>query len=388
MTFELVEQDVPRAKIRIIGIGGGGGNAINTMIEQGLTGVEFVAINTDTQDLERSMTANRIQLNTAVGYDKDARGLGTGGDPEIGREVALENREMIRSILEGTDMVFLTAGMGGGTGTGVTPIIAELAREMGVLTVAIVTRPFFFEGRRRRSTAEEGIQVLKSCVDTLITISNQRLLSAYPNIQLKQAFHAVDNVLYQAVRGVSDLINISGFVNVDFADVHSIMSNKGLGLMGVGIASGDRAVLEAAEQAVTSPLLNDTSMTGARNILINIRGSEGLSIHAIDEANRAITEAADPDANVIIGLIEDPTMGDTVQVTVIATDFEHEDRAAQKDVEVRVVGESIPQSSLNTQTDTNQSTSPFPKKAPLVSNTSGGFSMDEFHLPSLRRRRR
>ena len=388
MTFELVEQDVPRAKIRIIGIGGGGGNAINTMIEQGLTGVEFVAINTDTQDLERSMTANRIQLNTAVGYDKDARGLGTGGDPEIGREVALENREMIRSILEGTDMVFLTAGMGGGTGTGVTPIIAELAREMGVLTVAIVTRPFFFEGRRRRSTAEEGIQVLKSCVDTLITISNQRLLSAYPNIQLKQAFHAVDNVLYQAVRGVSDLINISGFVNVDFADVHSIMSNKGLGLMGVGIASGDRAVLEAAEQAVTSPLLNDTSMTGARNILINIRGSEGLSIHAIDEANRAITEAADPDANVIIGLIEDPTMGDTVQVTVIATDFEHEDRAAQKDVEVRVVGESIPQSNLNTPTDTNQPTSPFPRKAPLVSNTSGGFSMDEFHLPSLRRRRR
>lgn len=388
MTFELLEQDVPRAKIRIIGIGGGGGNAINTMIEQGLTGVEFVAINTDTQDLERSMTANRIQLNTAVGYDKDARGLGTGGDPEIGREVALENREMIRSILEGTDMVFLTAGMGGGTGTGVTPIIAELAREMGVLTVAIVTRPFFFEGRRRRSTAEEGIQVLKSCVDTLITISNQRLLSAYPNIQLKQAFHAVDNVLYQAVRGVSDLINISGFVNVDFADVHSIMANKGLGLMGVGIAGGDRAVLEAAEQAVTSPLLNDTSMTGARNILINIRGSEGLSIHAIDEANRAITEAADPDANVIIGLIEDPTMGDTVQVTVIATDFEHDDRTVQRDVEVRVVGESIPQSGINTQTDMNQNTSPFPKKAPLVSNTSGGFSMDEFHLPSLRRRRR
>lgn len=388
MTFELVEQDVPRAKIRIIGIGGGGGNAINTMIEQGLTGVEFVAINTDTQDLERSMTANRIQLNTAVGYDKDARGLGTGGDPEIGREVALENREMIRSILEGADMVFLTAGMGGGTGTGVTPIIAELAREMGVLTVAIVTRPFFFEGRRRRSTAEEGIQILKSCVDTLITISNQRLLSAYPNIQLKQAFHAVDNVLYQAVRGVSDLINISGFVNVDFADVHSIMANKGLGLMGVGIASGDRAVLEAAEQAVTSPLLNDTSMTGARNILINIRGSERLSIHAIDEANRAITEAADPDANVIIGLIEDPTMGDSVQVTVIATDFEQEDRSAQKDVEVRVVGESIPQSSINTHNDATQNTSPFPRKAPLVSNTSGGFSMDEFHLPSLRRHRR
>ena len=221
MSFELIENEVPRAKIRVIGIGGGGGNAVNSMISNGLTGVDFAVINTDTQDLERALTPNRIQLATDLGYaTENSRGLGTGGQPDFGRDVALENREILRSVLEGSDMVFLTAGMGGGTGTGVTPILAELAREMGILTVAIVTRPFTFEGNRRRKTAEKGIQVLKNCVDTLLTISNQRLLSAYQNIALKDAFVQVDNVLYQAVRGVSDLINMSGFVNVDFADAY------------------------------------------------------------------------------------------------------------------------------------------------------------------------
>jgi cell division protein FtsZ len=378
MSFELIENEVPRAKIRVIGIGGGGGNAVNSMISNGLNGVDFAVINTDTQDLERALTPNRIQLATDLGNTNTSRGLGTGGQPDFGRDVALENREILRSVLEGADMVFLTAGMGGGTGTGVTPILAELAREMGILTVAIVTRPFTFEGNRRRKTAEKGIQVLKNCVDTLLTISNQRLLSAYKDIALKDAFVQVDNVLYQAVRGVSDLINMSGFVNVDFADVQSIMSGKGLGIMGVGIAQGDRAVIEAAEEAITSPLLNDMSMTGAQNILINIRGSDSLGIHAIDEANRTITEAADPDANIIIGLIEDPTMGDNVQVTVIATDFEDESQEVPSNIERRVVGESIP-SGIDRQSNRNTD------KAPLLNDTRGSWLMEEFHLPRLRK---
>ncbi len=381
MSFELIENEIPRAQIRVIGIGGGGGNAVNSMIQHGLTGVEFAVVNTDTQDLERSLTQNRIQLTTD-GNGQKGRGLGTGGKPELGRDIALENRDLLRSVLEGADMVFLTAGMGGGTGTGVTPVIAELAREMGILTVGVVTRPFLFEGNRRRKTAEEGVNNVKQCVDTLITISNQRLLSAFNNIALKDAFVEVDTVLYQAVRGVSDLINMSGFVNVDFADVHSIMSGKGMGIMGVGIAEGDRAVIEAAEAAVNSPLLNDMSMTGARNILINIRGNDSLGIHAVDEANRAISEAADPDANIIIGMIEDLTMGNTVQVTVIATDFEEATQEYTSNIERRVVGSATPD------LPNNQTSSPSiqrPNKPSLLNNTKSNWMMEEFHLPRFRR---
>jgi cell division protein FtsZ len=384
MSFELLEQDIPRAKIRIIGIGGGGGNAINNMIRNGLTGVEFAVINTDSQDLERSLTANRIQLSTD-GSGANGRGLGTGGRPELGRDIALENRELLRSVLEGADMIFLTAGMGGGTGTGVAPVVAELAREMGILTVAVVTRPFLFEGNRRRKTAEQGVKTMKSCVDTLITISNQRLLAAFQNIGLNEAFQEVDTILYQAVRGVSDLINLSGFVNVDFADVQSVMQGKGMGIMGVGFGEGERAVIEAAEHAVSSPLLNEMSMTGARNILINIRGGDSLGIHAVDEANRAISEAADPDANIIIGMIEDPTMGQTVQITVIATDFEDGSAEQQRDVEVRVVGSAYVESPVNTENNNPRSNMRAQSKAPLLNNTSSNWMMEEFHLPRFRR---
>ena len=396
MSFELLENDIPRAKIRVIGVGGGGGNAVNSMISHGLTGVEFAVINTDTQDLERSLTPNRIQLSTD-GTGSNSRGLGTGGRPELGRDIALENRELLRSVLEGADMVFLTAGMGGGTGTGVTPVLAELAREMGILTVGVITRPFLFEGNRRRKTAEQGVETMKHCVDTLIAISNQRLLAAFQNIALKDAFVEVDNVLYQAVRGVSDLINMSGYVNVDFADVQSIMSGKGMGIMGVGIGEGDRAVIEAAEAAVNSPLLNEMSMTGARNILINIRGSASLGIHAIDEANRAISEAADPDANIIIGLIEDPTMGNTVQITVIATDFEDAAAEYTANIERRVVGGAFNDTNVHAQNNTNpngatmQNTglnSNFNRtqtKAPLLNNTRSNWMMEEFHLPRFRK---
>jgi cell division protein FtsZ len=387
MSFELIETEIPRAKIRVIGVGGGGGNAINSMIQHGLTGVEFAVINTDTQDLERSLTPNRIQLSTD-GSGNSSRGLGTGGRHELGRDIALENRELLRSVLEGADMVFLTAGMGGGTGTGVTPVLAELAREMGILTVGIITRPFLFEGQRRRKTAEKGVETMKHCVDTLIAISNQRLLAAFQNIALKDAFVEVDNVLYQAVRGVSDLINMSGYVNVDFADVQSIMSGKGMGIMGVGIGEGSRAVIEAAEAAVNSPLLNEMSMTGARNILINIRGSESLGIHAIDEANRAISEAADPDANIIIGLIEDPTMGNTVQITVIATDFEDASTKYTANIERRVVGGFMQESPDNDNTN-NSSDRPnmtgINTKAPLLNNSRSSWMMEEFHLPRFRK---
>ena len=385
MSFELIENEIPRARIRVIGVGGGGGNAVNSMIQNGLTGVEFAVLNTDTQDLERSLTPNRIQLATD-GSGNNGRGLGTGGRHELGRDIALENRELLRSVLEGADMVFLTAGMGGGTGTGVTPVLAELAREMGILTVGIITRPFLFEGQRRRKTAEKGIETMKHCVDTLIAISNQRLLAAFQNIALKDAFVEVDNVLYQAVRGVSDLINMSGYVNVDFADVQSIMAGKGMGIMGVGIGEGDRAVIEAAESAVNSPLLNEMSMTGARNILINIRGNESLGIHAIDEANRAISEAADPDANIIIGLIEDPTMGNTVQITVIATDFEDATTEYTSNIERRVVGGALPEAPDNANT-THQSMGPnlTKTKAPLLNNTRNNWMMEEFHLPRFRR---
>ena len=382
MSFELIENDIPRAKIRVIGVGGGGGNAVNSMIQHGLTGVEFAVVNTDTQDLERSLTPNRIQLTTD-GTGSNGRGLGTGGRPELGRDIALENREVLRSVLEGADMIFLTAGMGGGTGTGVTPVIAELAREMGILTVGVITRPFLFEGNRRRKTAEQGVDTMKHCVDTLIAISNQRLLSAFQNIALKDAFVEVDNVLYQAVRGVSDLINMSGFVNVDFADVQSVMAGKGMGIMGVGIGEGDRAVIEAAEAAVNSPLLNEMSMTGARNILINIRGNESLGIHAIDEANRAISEAADPDANIIFGVIEDPTMGNTVQITVIATDFEEASAEYTANIERRVVGGVIPETAENTSPLHN--TTRTQTKAPLLNNTRSNWMMEEFHLPRFRR---
>ena len=386
MSFELIETEIPRAKIRVIGVGGGGGNAINSMIQHGLTGVEFAVINTDTQDLERSLTPNRIQLSTD-GSGSSGRGLGTGGRHELGRDIALENRELLRSVLEGADMVFLTAGMGGGTGTGVTPVLAELAREMGILTVGIITRPFLFEGQRRRKTAEKGVETMKHCVDTLIAISNQRLLAAFQNIALKDAFVEVDNVLYQAVRGVSDLINMSGYVNVDFADVQSIMSGKGMGIMGVGIGEGSRAVIEAAEAAVNSPLLNEMSMTGARNILINIRGSESLGIHAIDEANRAISEAADPDANIIIGLIEDPTMGNTVQITVIATDFEDASTKYTTNIERRVVGGFMPDSpdhdTINPAEGPNMAL--VQTKAPLLNNTRSNWMMEEFHLPRFRK---
>ena len=332
MSIELVENELAKAQIRVIGVGGGGGNAVNNMIMSGMTGVEFVAVNTDAQDLERSLAPRRFQLGGQL-----TKGLGAGANPEVGREAALEDRDRLAELVAGCDMVFITAGMGGGTGTGAAPVIAQVAKEIGALTVAVVTRPFHFEGRRRRKQADEGIESLRQCVDTLITIPNQRLISmATERTTMKEAFQMADRVLYQAVKGVSDLINFQGIVNVDFADVRTIMANKGVALMGVGVGSGEHRIVEAAQKAINSPLLDDVSIAGATSVLINITGNSDLTMFEINEASTMIQEEAHEDANVIWGWVIDETMKDEARVTVIATGFEEAWLQATPPVERRV----------------------------------------------------
>lgn len=337
--IEIVEEeDLPAgARIKVVGVGGGGGNAVNTMISAGLTGVEFIAMNTDAQDLRRSLAPRRFQLGTQL-----TKGLGAGADPEVGREAALEDRDRIAELLVGADMVFVTAGMGGGTGTGAAPIIAQVARDIGALTVAVCTRPFYFEGKRRRRQAEEGIEGLTQVVDTLITIPNQRLVSmASERTSMKEAFRMADEVLLQAVKGVSDLINFQGMVNVDFADVRTIMGGKGVALMGVGVASGEHKTVEAAQRAINSPLLDDVSIVGATSVMINITGNSNLTMYEIHEASSLIQEEAHEDAEVIWGWVIDETMDDEARVTVIATGFEESRQMLQPQSIERRVNERV-----------------------------------------------
>ena len=325
------------ARIKVIGVGGGGGNAVNTMISAGLTGVEFIAMNTDAQDLKRSLANRRFQLGTQL-----TKGLGAGANPEVGREAALEDRDRIAELVVGADMVFVTAGMGGGTGTGAAPVIAQVARECGALTVAVVTRPFFFEGKRRRRQAEEGIEAMGQNVDTLITIPNQRLVAmASERTSMKEAFRMADEVLLQAVKGVSDLINFQGMVNVDFADVRTIMGSKGIALMGVGAASGEHKTVEAAQRAISSPLLDDVSIVGATSVLINITGNSNLTMYEMHEASSLIQEEAHEDAEVIWGWVIDDTMEDEARVTVIATGFEETRQMLQPQSVERRVNERV-----------------------------------------------
>lgn len=306
------------AKIKVIGVGGGGGNAINTMISQRMDGVEFIAANTDLQALEANQASSKIPLGNTL-----TKGLGAGANPEVGRNSAMEDRDRIADMLRGADMVFVTAGMGGGTGTGAAPVIAELAREVGALTVGVVTKPFAFEGKKRRMQAEEGIANLARCVDTLITIPNDRLLSiASKHTTMMESFHKADEVLLNAVQGISNLITIPGLINVDFADVKTIMSNMGRALMGTGRASGERRAIEAAQQAISSPLLEDVAITGATGILINITGGPDLTLFEVNEASTLIQEAAHEDANIIFGSVIDESLGDEVRITVIATGFD------------------------------------------------------------------
>ena len=329
--FEIVEQENLKARIKVIGIGGGGGNAVNTMIGSKFTGVDFMVANTDAQSLEASRASVKIQLGETV-----TKGLGAGANPEIGRRAAQENEEIIHDYLAGSDMIFITAGMGGGTGTGGAPVVARLAREAGALTVGVVTKPFIFEGKKRMRQAEEGIENLKQNVDTLIVIPNQRLLSiAAKTTTMLEAFHRADDVLLQAVRGISDLIITPGLINLDFADIRTVMAEMGLALMGAASAVGENRAIEAAQKAISSPLLEDISIQGARGVLINITGGPDLCLHEVNEAASMIQEEAHEDANIIFGSVIDETMTDEIRITVIATGF-GEDREERKPVPLNV----------------------------------------------------
>lgn len=311
------EPPITGARIKVIGIGGGGGNAVNRMIDAGIEGIEFLVANTDLQALKRSKAPIKIQLGSRL-----TKGLGAGANPNVGREAALEDTDKIIEVLEGADMVFVTTGLGGGTGTGGAPIIASLATELNALTVAVVTKPFHFEGRRRMLQAEEGLRELHECVDTVITIPNERLLHTVDkNAPLGDAFRVADDVLRQAVQGISDLITVSGLINLDFADVKTIMAGMGLALMGAGRASGANRAIEATQQAISSPLLEEATIQGARGVLINITGGPDLTLYEVNEAASMIREAADEDANIIFGAVIDETMRDEMKITVIATGF-------------------------------------------------------------------
>ncbi|HHU69898.1 MAG TPA: cell division protein FtsZ [Thermoanaerobacterales bacterium] len=319
------------AQIKVVGVGGGGSNAVNRMIEAGLKGVEFIAINTDAQALYLSRADNRIQIG-----EKLTKGLGAGANPDIGERAAEESRDVISKAIKGADMVFITAGMGGGTGTGATPIVAEIAKELEALTVGVVTKPFSFEGKKRMAHAETGIENLKTKVDTLITIPNDRLLQvAEKKTSILEAFGLADEILRQGVQGISDLIAVPGLINLDFADVRTIMLEKGLAHMGIGRGNGENRAIEAAKQAISSPLL-ETSIKGAKGVLLNITGGSNLGLFEVNEAAQMVSEAADPEANIIFGAVIDESLKDEILITVIATGFERQPEREEKKDEFEI----------------------------------------------------
>jgi len=316
--IEFEEPIITGANIKVVGVGGAGGNALNNMVRNNLSGVTFIACNTDIQAIDKNLATHKIQIG-----GKLTKGLGAGANPEKGWKAAMEDTNRIAEFLQGADMVFVTAGLGGGTGTGAAPVVAQVARELGALTVGVVTKPFEFEGRPRMKNAQKGLEALRKCVDTLIVIPNQRLLAiANENMSLLMAFREADNVLYNAVKGISDLITVPGLVNVDFADVRTIMAEQGMALMGAGAAKGrDRAAM-AAKQAISSPLLEDTSIDGAQGILVNVTGGDNLTLMEMHDAITLIQSAAHPDANIIFGAVIDEALGDEIRITVVATGFD------------------------------------------------------------------
>ncbi len=325
-----IEMDtIAAANIKVIGVGGGGNNAVNRMIMAGVNGVEFISVNTDEQALIKAHAPTRIQLGAKL-----TNGRGAGADPTVGEKAAQESRDQVLDVLKGAEMVFVTAGMGGGTGTGAAPIVAECAREIGALTVGVVTKPFTFEGKKRMMQAEAGIEKLKEKVDTLITIPNDRLMQVIDKrTPMLEAFRLADDILRQGVQGISDLIAVPGLINLDFADVRTIMKDAGSALMGIGIAKGEGGALQATEAAIRSPLL-ETSIEGARGILISVTGGSNLSLFDVNEASQIITDAADKEANIIFGAVIDETLEDEIRVTVIATGFEHRPlKVAMKEAE-------------------------------------------------------
>src|SRR5262245_13841002 len=336
------------AKIKVVGVGGGGSNAVNRMVDAGLIGVEFIVANTDMQALDHNKAAQKIQIGAKV-----TKGLGAGADPNIGRQAALEDTDTILQALSGADMIFVTTGLGGGTGTGAAPVIASLASELGALTIAVVTKPFKFEGRKRAMQAEAGLEALRECVDTVITIPNERLLSIIERrTPMTVAFMVADDVLRQAIQGISDLILVPGLINLDFADVKTIMSGMGVAMMGTGVAEGDGRSMAAAQKAVSSPLLEDSSVTGARGVIINVTGGPDLSLTEVSEASCIIQEAAHEDANIIFGAVVDPQLTGRVKITVIATGFDR-----------KGAGRGVPASALQTPVDLNTYTAHLGRSA-------------------------
>ncbi|MEW6574116.1 MAG: cell division protein FtsZ [Bacillota bacterium] len=327
-----VELDLDQfANIKVVGVGGGGNNAVNRMITAGVRGVEFIAINTDAQALSMSQSPNKIQIGAKL-----TKGLGAGGNPEIGEKAAEESRDEIAAGLKGADMVFVTAGMGGGTGTGGAPIVAELAKDLGALTVGVVTRPFSFEGRKRQDQGEAGINKLRDRVDTLITIPNDRLLQVIDkNTSMVEAFRIADDVLRQGVQGISDLIAVPGLINLDFADVRTIMKDAGSALMGIGVARGENRAVEAAKMAISSPLL-ETSVEGARGVLLNMTGDGSMKLLEVNEAAQIIQQVVDPEANIIFGAVIDEGLNDEVRVTVIATGFENRRSRSKTELDIKL----------------------------------------------------
>lgn len=362
------------AKIKVVGVGGGGNNAVNRMIEDGVEGVEFITVNTDAQALNLSKAEIKVQIGAKL-----TRGLGAGANPEIGKKAAEESKEQLEEVLSGADMIFVTAGMGGGTGTGAAPVIAEIAKELGALTVGVVTRPFSFEGRRRAKQAMSGIDTLKSNVDTLIVIPNDRLLEIVDkNTPMLEAFREADNVLRQGVQGISDLIAKPGLINVDFADVKTIMYDKGSALMGIGIATGETRATEAAKKAISSPLL-ETSIDGANGILMNITGGPNLSLYEVQEAADLVTNAADEEVNVIFGSVINESLSDEIVVTVIATGF---DESAQKQKLAK--REERPRIAERQQAATKQMEDNIP---PRESGPAPNLDEDELDIPTFLRNR-
>ncbi len=360
------------AKIKVIGCGGGGSNAVNRMIDTGVRGVEFITVNTDAQALHLAKSEMKLQIG-----DKLTRGLGAGANPEVGKKAAEESRELIANALKGSDLVFVTAGMGGGTGTGAAPVIAEIAKECGALTVGVVTRPFRFEGLKRARQAEQGIAALKEKVDTLIIIPNDRLLEIVDKkTPMLEAFLAADNVLRQGVQGVSDLIAVPGLINLDFADVKTIMTERGSALMGIGHASGENRAAEAAKKAISSPLL-ETSIDGARGVLLNITGGNNLSLYEVNEAADIVADAADPEVNMIFGAVIDESLKDEIQVTVIATGFEHRETS------------SAPKkpAAAGTSASAGQSQEPVDNRLGNLRPFGGQSSNDQLDIPAFLRNR-
>ena len=390
--FELVENEAASAAIKVVGVGGGGGNAIAHMVDADVEGVEFVGMNTDAQALKRTGAKVQLQLGPNV-----TKGLGAGANPEVGRQAALEDRERITETLRGADMVFITCGMGGGTGTGAAPVVAQLAKEMGILTVAVVTRPFPFEGRRRMQVAHKGIEELSQYVDSLITVPNEKLLSVLGReVSLVNAFRAANDVLLGAVQGIADLITRPGVINVDFADVRTVMSEMGMAMMGTGSARGDDRAQAAAEAAINNPLLDDVNLAGACGILVNITAGPTLSLREFDEVGRIVSEFASEDATVVVGTATDPEMQDEVRVTVVATGLNRvaarqpiKDGNRARPTLIRGGADAVPQAQPSFMLKTGTGPSVFVGEAEGGSDTvssSPGSGIDYLDIPAFLRR--